>query len=304
MFDISTRPLLTVFVAGLLVFGAGCAGLGASESATTPSATDTTTAQQTQTSTATDGHGHDHSHSHDGTESTQTTATNTTGDAATGKLTVVVAADELSLPARDEAGDGFDVAGPHTWESSADLTLATALSRLGISATGTALSVDGETYTAGDGTTLSYRVNGESVDPEAVTLADGDEVWVTVETPGMNASLPGTYIDNEQQHIHGDMTVTVDGEEVDFSQSRYQSNDRYFHFEGGVGEYWHSHSANLTLEYALDSLHGVDYADDSLTIDGTTDDAETTVTYEVNGEAVDPGEYHLKDGDDVTITVG
>jgi len=303
MFDISTRPLLTVFVAGLFVFGAGCAGLGASEGAPTPSATDTTTTQQTQTSTATDGHGH--SHSHGGTESTTQTTTNTTGDTATGKLTVVVAADELSLPARDEAGDGFEMtADPHTWESSADLTLAGALSRLGISATETSLGVDGETYTATDGTTISYRVNGQSVDPEAVTLEDGDQVWVTVETPEMNASLPGTYIDNEQQHIHGDMTVTVDGEAVDFSRSRYQSNDRYFHFEGGVGEYWHSHSANLTLEYALDSLNGVDYAEDSLTVNGTTYDESTkTVTYEVDGEAVDPADYHLKDGDDVTITV-
>ena len=303
MFSISTRRLLGVLVAGLLVLGAGCAGLGTGDGDTDGTGELT----QMNTTTQTGGHGHDHSHGGGETETQQRTASS--DGTASGKLSVVVAADELSLPTRDEAGDGFDMAAdPHTWESSANVTLAAALSRFDITATETALSIDGERYReSADGTTLSYRVNGQPVDPESTVLEDGDQVWVTAETAGMNASVPGTYIDNEQQHVHGDMTVTVDGDEVDFSQSRYQSNDRYFHFEGGVGEYWHSHSANLTLEYALDSLRGVNYTADSLTINGTTydeSDPGTTVRYRVNGEPVTPGEYYLKDGDDITVTVG
>lgn len=295
MFSIPKRRLLTLLVVGLLVLGAGCAGLSASDSTESPTATATST-------TASDGHDHTH-----GGEETETMAATMNGT-ATGKLSVVVATEELALPSRDEAGDGFDMADdPHTWQASSSMTLATALSRFDVTATEDTLSVDGETYrTSTDGTTISYRVNGQSVDPETATLEDGDEVWVTVETAAMNASVPGTYIYNDQQHIHGDMTVTVEGDAVDFSQSRYQSNDRYFHFEGGVGEYWHSHSANLTLAYALDSLQGVEYTEDSLMVDGTTyeeNNSGTTVTYEVNGESVTPADYHLKDGDDVTITV-
>ncbi|MBX0324299.1 hypothetical protein EGH21_14815 [Halomicroarcula sp. F13] len=321
MFGIPNRRLLALLVAGLLVLGAGCAGLGASEGGSNATATTTATAEETtvatteaettaaSTQSGSEDDGHNHSHGDEET-STPSSASDADGTDATttGKMTVVVAADELDLQDRDESGDGFDIANdPHTWVTDSNVTLAESLSRFDVDAQANSLSVDGTTYDEStDGTEIYYRVNGEEVDPTTVTLEDGDQVWVTVETADMNASVPGNYIDNEQQHIHGDMTVTVDGEEVDFSRSKYQSNDRYFHFEGGEGEYWHSHSSNVTLNYALDSLNGVNVTEDTITFNGTTydsSDSGTTISIEVDGESVQPSEYYLKDGDDVQITI-
>ncbi|GGN94058.1 hypothetical protein [Haloarcula pellucida] len=324
MFGISKRRLLALLVAGLFVLGAGCAGLGASEGGSNATATDETTAAATEAATTehassteqsaesgSHDDGHDHSH---GAEETSTSTPTSAADAdgtdatATGKMTVVVAADELDLPSRDESGDGFDMANdPHTWVAESNVTLAESLSRVGVDAQANSLTIDGETYDEStNGTDIYYRVNGEEVDPTTVTLEDGDQVWVTVETADMNAAVPGNYIDNEQQHVHGGMTVTVDGEDVDFSRSKYQSNDRHFHFEGGEGEYWHAHSSNITLDYALDSLNGVNVTEDSITFNGTTYDSsesDTTIAIEVDDERVQPSEYFLKDGDDVQITI-
>ena len=55
-------------------------------------------------------------------------------------------------------------------------------------------------------------------------------------------------------HYHGSMTMTVDGDRVDFSQSRYQLQSDAFHFEDGNGERWHGHAQGVTLEYTMSSL--------------------------------------------------
>ncbi len=322
MIDLSKRQLLALLLTGLFVLGAGCTGFGGSGggSNTTNSTTLTegtdietveTAAETTERSSESDdGHDHDHGGNSSATaeETNDVSEGGATDDAIAGKMTVVVAADELSLPARDEDGDGFGMADdPHMWTTRSNVTLAEALALFDVSADARSLSVDGTTYQAStEGTTISYRVNGEPVDPTAATLEDGDQVWVTVETDEMNATVPGTYIDNQQQHVHGHMNVTVDGEEIDFSQSKYQSNDRHFHFENGEGEYWHAHSSNVTLGYALDSLSGITVSGETVTVNGMTydgGDADTTVTVEVNGESVSPSEYFLKDGDDVSITI-
>ncbi|WP_225336113.1 hypothetical protein [Halomicrobium urmianum] len=331
MIDLSKRQLLALLLTGLFVLGAGCTGLGGSGSGS--NATNTTSltegtdteavesaeetterssesADEQNSSDGDDGHDHDHGgNSSATTENTDNASEGGATDGAiAGKMTVVVAADELSLPARDEDGDGFGMADdPHTWTTRSNVTLAEALARFDVTADVGSLSVDGTTYQSStEGTTVSYRVNGEPVDPTEVALEDGDQVWVTVETDEMDAAVPGTYIDNQQQHVHGHMNVTVAGEELDFSRSKYQSNDRYFHFENGEGEYWHAHSSNVTLDYALDSLSGINASGETVTVDGTTydgGDADTTVTVEVDGESVSPSEYFLKDGDDVSITI-
>jgi len=153
-----------------------------------------------------------------------------------------------------------------------------------------------------------------SVDDTAVDAfsdrpwAPGDEVWVTVETPGMNVPTPGEYIREDDQHVHGHLEFVVDGERLDFGRDRYQSNDRYFHFEGGDAAAWHAHSYSITLRYALSSLDGVDVSADGRTVrvDGTTyreGEDGTTITIEVGGEPVEPGEYYLKDWDGVRVVV-
>ena len=106
-------------------------------------------------------------------------------------------------------------------------------------------------------------------------------------------------------HYHGTMTMTVDGDRVDFSRSQYQLQNDAFHFEGGNGERWHGHAQGVTLEYAMSTLD-IDVTESTVTFRGTTyreNDSGTSVTVEVNGESVVPSEYVLQDGDRIRIAV-
>ena len=106
-------------------------------------------------------------------------------------------------------------------------------------------------------------------------------------------------------HYHGSMTMTVDGDRVDFSQSRYQLQSDAFHFEDGNGERWHGHAEGVTLEYAMSSLD-IDVADSTVAFQGTTyreNDSGTSVIVEVNGESIVPRDYVLQEGDSVRIAV-
>jgi hypothetical protein len=127
------------------------------------------------------------------------------------------------------------------------------------------------------------------------------------------AQSPGAVAQSE--HGHGYINVSVDGEEIDFSQQQYQRPGQYqaFHFEGGDGEVWHKHASSVTLEYAMATL-GIEVTETTVSIDGTTyDDADpgTTVNVTVDGEPVDPATYELQgasestpaSGDYVRITV-
>lgn len=106
-------------------------------------------------------------------------------------------------------------------------------------------------------------------------------------------------------HFHGQLSMTVMDETVDFSRDEYQiSNTRndYFHFEGDGR--WHGHATGVTLEYAMATL-SIGVSDDSVTYEGTTytADGDTTVSVTVDGEEVTPSEYVLEDGDTIRIVV-
>ncbi|WP_206425014.1 DUF3105 domain-containing protein [Halosimplex salinum] len=103
-------------------------------------------------------------------------------------------------------------------------------------------------------------------------------------------------------HTHGGITVTIDGQELDFSRQEYQLQDDAFHFENGDGSTYHVHAEGVTLEYALETLD-IGVTESTLSFDGTTYDANDgdTVVYEVNGEEVDPGSYTLSEGDEVRV---
>lgn len=106
-------------------------------------------------------------------------------------------------------------------------------------------------------------------------------------------------------HYHGTMEVVIDGQQVDFSQSRYQLQADAFHFEANDGTRWHIHAQDVTLAWAMESL-GIGVTAETVTFDGTTyDDADpdTTVSLTVDGEAVTPSTYVLQEGDAVRIVV-
>lgn len=123
--------------------------------------------------------------------------------------------------------------------------------------------------------------------------------------PGSVGEVVRTPTDLRAVHYHGTMTVIIEGEEIDFSRSRYQLQDRAFHYENGDGSQWHVHARGVTLEYALATL-GIGVTDTTVTVDGTTyrdSAADTSVTVTVNGEPVTPSAYVLERGDSVRIVV-
>jgi hypothetical protein len=117
-------------------------------------------------------------------------------------------------------------------------------------------------------------------------------------------------------HEHGTINVTIDGEETDFSQPRYQKprDQPAFHFERGNGDIWHKHGRGVTLQFAMASL-GFEVNETTVVFDGTAyrdSDPGTSVTVMVNGESVDPAQYVLQgaadasqadEGDHVRIVV-
>ncbi|WP_340101929.1 hypothetical protein [Salinibaculum salinum] len=114
------------------------------------------------------------------------------------------------------------------------------------------------------------------------------------------AQTPGQ--PSQSEHGHGLINVTIDGQELDFSQSQFQRPQEFaaFHFEGGDGRVWHKHASGVTLEYAMATL-GIDVSDDSVTFDGTTyrdSDTGTNVTVTVDGEPVGPETYELSGSSD------
>lgn len=106
-------------------------------------------------------------------------------------------------------------------------------------------------------------------------------------------------------HTHGPINVTIDGQELDFSRSRYQVGQTgadAFHFEGGDGSRYHVHAQRVTLEYGFETL-GIGVTNGTLAFDGTTYNASEgdTVVYEVDGERVNPETYTLQEGDEVRV---
>ncbi|WP_338729967.1 MoaD/ThiS family protein [Haladaptatus sp. DJG-WS-42] len=103
-------------------------------------------------------------------------------------------------------------------------------------------------------------------------------------------------------HFHGPITAEIGGDRLDFSQSRFQNQDRAFHFEGGDGSQWHGHANQITLKYAMDTLN-ISVTEASVSYDGTTYAQANgdTVRVQVNGESVNPAEYLLQEGDRITI---
>lgn len=156
-----------------------------------------------------------------------------------------------------------------------------------------------------------------------VIVASVAIVGYVVFIAGSGGAAAGEPTYDASNHVHGTMTMTIDGEEVDFMEPQFVENHQVFHFHGyendEYGEHvWHIHGHGVTLQWALDSL-GIEVNDEGtvLTFDGETyDDSDpgTTVEVTVNGEAVDIPTYELDGvgpedqaaagaGDDVVITV-
>lgn len=106
-------------------------------------------------------------------------------------------------------------------------------------------------------------------------------------------------------HHHGSMQMTVVGNDVDFSESRFQLRDDRFHFEGGEGTRWHAHATGVTFQYAMNALgFDVELEPKALVAEETYTDGEGyEVIFEINGNEVTDLDYVLKQGDDIRVVV-
>lgn len=138
-----------------------------------------------------------------------------------------------------------------------------------------------------------------------VLLVAAAVVGYVIFLPGGNAGSDAGPHNLGGVHYHGSMEMVIDGERVDFSQSKYQLQADPFHFEANEGTRWHVHAEGVTLAWAMESL-GISVTADSVTFEGTTydeADPDTTVRITVNGEPVTPSSYVLQRGDAVRIVV-
>jgi hypothetical protein len=114
-------------------------------------------------------------------------------------------------------------------------------------------------------------------------------------------------------HETGTVEVLVDGTPVDLTADRFQAEyadeDVRFHFHED-DENWHMESERVTVAEAVDLLprFGYERRDGAhvVTVDAETYDgreAGTEITFRVDGEAVDPVEYDLRDGDHLVLEV-
>lgn len=108
-------------------------------------------------------------------------------------------------------------------------------------------------------------------------------------------------------HYHGTINMTIDGERVDFTESKYKQprENPAFHFEGTNDPRWHVHAQDVTLFYAMATLD-IKVIPGEVVFDGVVyreQDPGVDIRIAVNGEAVDPREYVLTDGDDIHIVV-
>ena len=127
-------------------------------------------------------------------------------------------------------------------------------------------------------------------------------VWaLTAPSTGLGAS--------GSTHIHQDWKMYINGNAIDFSQSKYQKphiNARV-HLEGGDGDLIHKHVTGVTMGFFLKSLV-VDFDKNCLVMD-TGDkycnNSDKTLKFYVNGKPNDQWEnYDLKDLDKILVSYG
>ena len=115
----------------------------------------------------------------------------------------------------------------------------------------------------------------------------------------------------EDYHIHADIVLMVNGEKIDFSLDRYQSDEEetlhpYLHFHDDNGDVWHVHLEELTLGRFLDSLN-ISLNEDCLSIDEEEycKNEDKVLNFYINGRESNKFEKYIpEDLDKVLIYYG
>lgn len=104
-------------------------------------------------------------------------------------------------------------------------------------------------------------------------------------------------------HEHAQFSVFIDGDEIDFSQSRYQLQSQRIHFEGGDGEVIHKHATGVTIGFALET-HDLGINATCLTMhdDVYCEGGGATLDVTVDEESIEePASHVIQDGEVIDI---
>ncbi len=128
--------------------------------------------------------------------------------------------------------------------------------------------------------------------------------------PGFNLK---TGFFEKNQHVHADIQVYVQGQAVNFSESRFQSSSErplteYIHFHDGRGNVVHLHASGVPLSYLFGTFGGFLNATCIQVAAGGPpycSDGSASLNFFVNGKvATDAGAYVFKDLDELLISYG
>jgi hypothetical protein len=135
----------------------------------------------------------------------------------------------------------------------------------------------------------------------AALVAIGIAAAVMTQSPGNN--FGPLY----SAHEHAVFEVRINGDPIDFSQSKYQVQSPYIHVEGGDGTTLHRHSTSVPVGEFLRSVHMNIENNCFVSDDGNRfcEDGSKQLRYFVNGtEGSSIMDYILKENDRILIIYG
>ena len=143
-----------------------------------------------------------------------------------------------------------------------------------------------------------------------IMIAVGVGIAVAIAAAVMAYSQARPYGPVGSAHVHAGFSVVLNGQEIDFSQSRYQvgsTGSQLIHMEGGDGTTLHRHATGVTIGEFLHTVR-MDIADGCFVADNGTqycEQGESMLRYFVNGEETDSiMDYVLEEDDRILITYG
>ena len=110
-------------------------------------------------------------------------------------------------------------------------------------------------------------------------------------------------------HYHADFSVVVNGEEIDFSQRKYQVVSNKAHVEGGNGDVVHAHATGAHFRFFLRTL-GFDYNSTYLQTPseryetGNGNEVSMFVNTAEDWREIEPTDFRFETGDRILLTYG
>lgn len=335
------RRFLATSCSALLLGAAGCSG---QSDPADPPATGSPTASPTDaaTATSTDGHGHDHDHGTDEGTDAGTEEPDAPGykdyhwhgrmffeidgelvDFYQDKYFLKNIDDENPEAVYFHFHEPKAAHGPNEWSNEKKvINFDRALNLLpGIGyeqqSGNHVVTYEGTTYDGGNaGTTVEIKEGTESIDPPNHQVAHNDDYYIKIRTEDRYRDVDVSAGDAEL----GTLIFDMNNRRIDFASDRFvgqENASEAFHFrDDGYPNLWYK-NGSVTLEEALNSLNGIQYAkhegshaikfedEERKAYAGSYFDSDeaTEIIVRQRTNPVDPTTYELREGDIIWVYV-